>query len=251
MTPDSPSSASRVRVISLPTAQARREAFARQNTALDYVFHDAIDGRALVPPEHRDLFADGLDYSPGAYGIAMTTWQLWKAVAEDGQTVTIAEDDAIFRSDFQDTMAGLMRQCEPFDLVTWGYNFDSVLRLAMFDGRVPCVTAFDQNLLHGSIDAFRMDRCPVVLMRLLEFYGICAYSISPQGARRLLERCFPLGPTTYPSASLQRGVPNVGIDVAMNSHYADLRCFAAFPPMAVTPNFFDTSSIQNQNQNRT
>lgn len=36
-----PYPAKAIRAISLPTAHARREAFARRNAALDYVFHDA------------------------------------------------------------------------------------------------------------------------------------------------------------------------------------------------------------------
>lgn len=246
MTPGSLADVGRVHVISLPTAHARRQAFARLNAGLDYVFHDAIDGRAVALPDRRDLFEDGLDYTPGAYGIAATTWQLWKAVAAGDDTVTIAEDDAIFRPDFQHAAADLLPPCEPFDLVAWGYNFDSVLRLSLFDGRVPCVTTFDQDALRESIEGFRSDRGPVVLLPLLEFYGICAYSISPQGAQRMLDRCFPLKPGAWQSLSLGRPVMNTGIDVVMNGHYAGLRCYAAFPPMAVTPNRSDTSSVQTR-----
>lgn len=237
----------KVQVISLVGSADRRTAFAQNNPELDFTFRDAVDGRALVASGWLDpaIFAADLRYTPGAYGIAATTHQLWTEIAAGDRITTIAEDDAIFRPDFHAMAADLARQATGgFDLIVWAYNFDSVVRVAMFDGRVPCKMSFNQDILRASLREFRADRSPVLLLRLLESFGLCAYSISPAGARQLLGLCFPLKDEDAHSPGLLRPVPNLGIDLAMIRHYPGLRCFMAYPPLAVSPNVFETSTVQ-------
>ncbi|KVR25336.1 hypothetical protein WK13_31750 [Burkholderia ubonensis] len=191
------------------------------------------------------VFAEGLRYTPGAYGIAATSFRLWTEIATGDKIVTIAEDDAIFRPDFHAVLMDLRQQLVgDFDFVTWGYNFDSVVRAGLFENQVPCRMTFNQDALRVSLTAFRTDRCQVTLQRLLEFYGIFAYSISPSGARELLKRCFPLTDDNHYSPGLGRVMPQLGIDIVMNRHYGDLRCFMAYPPMVVTPNLLEATTVQ-------
>ncbi|WP_322037525.1 glycosyltransferase family 25 protein [Burkholderia cepacia] len=236
-----------LRVISLNDARGRRDAFAAQNPNLDFAFVDAVDGSALPDAEiaGSGLFAPGLPYTRGAFGIAMTTHRLWTEIASGGEWVTIAEDDAIFRPDFHVAATQFLRtHADRYDFVAWGYNFDSVLRGTIFNDRVPVTMRFDEAALAQAVDDFRTDRGPVLVMNLLEFYGICAYTISPAGARFLLDHCFPLEPETLFSHGLGRTLPNYGIDVAMNKFYGAMRSVAAFPPLAVTMNARATSTIQ-------
>lgn len=242
-----PSVRRRVSVISLRDSVERREAFRANNPALKFEFVEAVDGRAISDDmlRHSGLFAPGLPYTRGAYGIAMTTYRLWTAIAAGDELVTIAEDDAIFRADFHDaTLAYLRAHPDVHDFVAWGYNFDSILRGSIFNDRTPVTICFDEASLGQSVDAFRADRSPVLMMNLLEFYGICAYTISPAGARFLLDRCFPLQPEILFSHGLGRELPNYGIDVAMNKFYGAMRSVASFPPLAITPNVRATSTIQ-------
>ena len=236
-----------VQVISLASATGRRAAFVQNNPGLDFAFREAVDGRALVASGRLDpaIFAPGLRYTPGAYGIAATTHGLWTEIAAGEKIVTIAEDDAIFRPDFHAMAADLARQqADEFDFIAWSYNFDSIVRVSLFDGRVPCKMSFNQDILRASLQEFRADRSPVLLLRLLESFGLCAYSISPSGARQLLERCFPLKDEESRSPGLRRAMLNLGIDLVMNSHYPGLRCFMAYPPLAVSPNVLETSTVQ-------
>ncbi|WP_376712896.1 glycosyltransferase family 25 protein [Burkholderia sp.] len=244
---DRPTVCSTLRVISLQDARGRRDAFRANNRALDFEFVDAIDGRALSDADiaASGLFADGLPYSRGAIGIAMTTHRLWTDIAAGNELVTIVEDDAIFRPDFNDAaMQFLAAHADCCDFVAWGYNFDSILRGTIFNNRTPVTMRFDEAALAQAVDDFRADRGPVLVMNLLEFYGICAYTISPAGARFLLDHCFPLRPETLYSHGLGRTLPNYGIDVAMNKFYGAMRSVAAFPPLAVTMNARETSTIQ-------
>lgn len=236
-----------LRVISLNDTRGRRDAFAAQNPDLDFAFVDAVDGSALTDADIADseLFAPGLPYTRGAFGIAMTTHRLWTGIAAGDELVTIAEDDAIFRPDFHGAATHFLRDhAEHYDFVAWGYNFDSILRGTIFNNRTPVTMRFDEAALAQAVDDFRSDCGPVLVMNLLEFYGICAYTISPAGARFLLDRCFPLKPETLFSHGLGRTLPNYGIDVAMNKFYGAMRSAAAFPPLAVTMNARETSTIQ-------
>ncbi|MDS0851766.1 glycosyltransferase family 25 protein [Burkholderia cenocepacia] len=244
---DVPSIDKTLRVISLQGERGRRDAFRANNPTLAFEFVDAIDGRALSDDDiaRSGLFAPALPYTRGAIGIAMTTHRLWTDIAAGSELVTIVEDDAIFRPDFDETaMQFLAAHAGRYDFVAWGYNFDSILRGAIFNSRTPVTMRFDEAALAHAVDDFRNDRGPVLVMDLLEFYGICAYTISPAGARFLLDHCFPLRPETLFSHGLGRTLPNYGIDVAMNKFYGAMRSVAAFPPLAVTMNARETSTIQ-------
>jgi glycosyl transferase, family 25 len=236
-----------LRVISLSDARGRRDTFRTNNPDLDFAFVDAVDGRALPDDAiaASGLFAPGLPYTRGAIGVAMTTHRLWTEIAAGDALVTIAEDDAIFRPDFNDVLTQFLRvQPDRLDFIAWGYNFDSILRGTLFNDRTPVTMQFDAAALTQAVDDFRIDRGPALMMNLLEFYGICAYTISPAGARFLLDRCFPLQPETLFSHGLGRPIANYGIDVAMNKFYGAMRSVAAFPPLAVTMNARETSTIQ-------
>jgi len=236
-----------VKVISLRRSHARRHAFRANNPHLDFEFVDAIDGHALSDAAiaASGLFAPGLPYTRGAFGIAMTTHRLWSDIASGRERVTIAEDDAIFRPDFHDATLQFLRDNRGrHDFIAWGYNFDSILRGSIFNSRAPVTMRFDEAALDDAIGDFRNDRGPVLVMNLLEFYGICAYTISPAGARFLLDRCFPLRPETLYSYGLGRTLDNYGIDIVMNKFYAAMRSAATFPPLAVTMNARETSTIQ-------
>ncbi|MGU3782322.1 glycosyltransferase family 25 protein [Burkholderia metallica] len=236
-----------VQVISLRRSDARRHAFRANNPHLDFEFVDAIDGRALSDEDiaASGLFAPGLPYTRGAFGIAMTTHRLWTDIAAGSERVTIAEDDAIFRPDFHDATLQFLRDNPGrHDFVAWGYNFDSILRGSIFNSRTPVTMRFDEAALTDAIGDFQNDRGPVLVMNLLEFYGICAYTISPAGARFLLDRCFPLQPEVLYSHGLGRMMGNYGIDVVMNKFYGAMRSAATFPPLAVTMNARETSTIQ-------
>src|SRR6478609_9621787 len=91
-----------VKVISLERSVERRAEFARRNPRLAYEFFNAVDGAALSSQAVADtgLFQPGLDYTAGAYGVALSHHALWNEAIGAGQALTIAEDDAVFREDF-------------------------------------------------------------------------------------------------------------------------------------------------------
>jgi hypothetical protein len=130
-----------------------------------------------------------------------------------------------------------------WDILLWGWNFDSILHVEIVPGVSQAVMGFDPRKLGPKVLEFREKDYDVLPLRLLTAFGLVCYSVSPAGAQRLRERCFPLRNETIPIPVGPRRVTNYNIDVAMNKHYRALRAFVCFPPLAWTENDKATSDI--------
>lgn len=235
-------------VISLSRTPERRTRFADANPGLDYRFFDAVDGAALSPQELAagGVFAPGLNYSVGAKGCALSHRALWLRAIEGREVLTIAEDDTIFRADF------VMRQREcierlprDWDVVVWGWNFDAMLALNAMPDVSPAVVLFSQDQMRMSLERFRAAQSDVHPFALTVCFGTPAYTVSPAGAQRLLQACFPLRDFRAHIPALNLTLANVGIDCAMAAAYGSLKAFACFPPLVVTPNIKAGSTVQS------
>jgi GR25 family glycosyltransferase involved in LPS biosynthesis len=236
-----------VKVISLARTQDRRDAFARQNPHLAFEFFEAVDGRALGEEQLRDpqLFVQPLKYTRGAYGCALSHLQLWDQAIALGQPVTVAEDDAVFRNDFHEQSKAVMAQLpQDWDLVMWGWNFDSILSLMSMAGVSPAIMVFNQDVLCENIANFQASTTRSHPLGLDRCFGTVAYTISPAGARRFRQQCFPIRHFDLYFPVLDKELANSGIDIAMNAIYADTQSFAAFPPLVATRNERNVSTVQ-------
>jgi GR25 family glycosyltransferase involved in LPS biosynthesis len=230
-----------IRVISLVRHANRRAAFGQRNAHVPFTFFDAIDGRALTA---ADVEASGAfspevkrTYDAHAYGCALSHWHLWKEAAASDEPLTIAEDDAIFRHDFQARFEQVLQSLPAdWDMVLWGWNFDSALLVHPMGSVSPVAMVFEQQQLRRSLDAFQREPAPVQAFRMESAFGLPAYTLSPKGAARMLALCFPLKPLSVFAPVSKHLVANIGVDVAACAAYRQAECFACFPPLAVTPN---------------
>jgi GR25 family glycosyltransferase involved in LPS biosynthesis len=230
-----------IRVISLARHAKRRAEFRNRNAHVAASFFDAVDGDALTPDEiaGSGLFTPEVaaTYGPHAYGAAMSHWRLWKDAAAGTGPVTIAEDDAVFRADFNERSAEVLASLpKGWDVVLWGWNFDSVLSVLPMRGVTPVAMLFDQDAMRGALDEFQALEEPVRALPLEKAFGLLAYTVSPTGAARLIERCFPQRPQEVFLPAYGRYLSNIGVDVAAAAAYRELRSFACFPPLAISPN---------------
>jgi glycosyl transferase family 25 len=235
-----------VKVISLERSVERRAEFALRNNHLDYEFVAAVDGLAVDVDAIRasGLFQSGLPYNAGAYGAALSHHGLWNEAIRAGRPLTVAEDDAIFRLDFAQTHAALLNGLGlDWDMVLWGWNLDSILAMQLIPG-VSTAMYFDYLQLLGKIEEFQQCAGTPRLFRLDKCFGLPAYSISPQGARKLLSQCFPLTSFSL-NFPLLGDIPNYGLDVAASRVYAGTNTFVSFPLLAMTKNDQAISTIQN------
>jgi GR25 family glycosyltransferase involved in LPS biosynthesis len=227
-------------VISLKRTPERRSLFAAVNRGLRFTFFDAVDGQTLSPDALRrdGILGDPVPYSNGALGCALSHLALWNMAIQEEKVITVVEDDAVLRSDFAVSSQAVIERLPPdWDLIMWGWNFDSMLSLNVMRGISSCLVLTDQGTLRRSIGQFRADTSPSQPMPLERCFGTCAYSISPKGAAVFKENCFPLKPMSVSFPLLKQPRSNNGIDIEMNALYPNTRSFVSIPPLAVTPNF--------------
>jgi GR25 family glycosyltransferase involved in LPS biosynthesis len=236
-------------VINLERSPDRLARFRADNDFLGPVERfPAIDGRAL---NHAGLVAAGvidarLAYSAGALGCALSHISLWETSLRTRDALTIFEDDAVVNRHFPRRSAAIIGGLPAdWDCVLWGWNFDTVLALEFLPGVSPAVMKFDQVSLRDRLEDYPLLNFDVAVHRLACAFGIMAYSISPGGARKLLGASRPLRPFSLPLPGENRSVDNFGIDTVMSALYPQLRAFAVFPPLAVSPNRHETSLVQS------
>lgn len=235
-----------VRVISLARTPDRRAVFTAANSHIPFTFVDAVDGAALTRAdiEATGRFGPGLHYSAGAYGAALSHLKQWEDAARASAPTTIAEDDAVFRHDFESAQARLLAGLAPeWEFVLWGWNFDSLLSLKPLPGLFGTM-GFDATRLLPDLAGFQAATNPPSAFRLAYGFGLPAYTVSPAGAARLIAACFPLQDFGM-YVPIAGNIRNEGIDIATNRVYGAMQAFASFPPLVVTPNDRARSTIQN------
>jgi GR25 family glycosyltransferase involved in LPS biosynthesis len=240
-----------IKVISLSRSVDRRKNFTKNNSHLDYEFFDAIDGRSLTDStiEQSGMFESGLNYSPGAYGCAMSHMKLWDECLTEGAPLLIAEDDAIFRHDFQNAHDRLMKMLpDDWDFILWGWNFDAWLQLDLMPDIASTAIKFDQEDLRKNLTAFQQSTERPRAFRLKKAWGLPAYTVSPKGARKFRSSCTPLRSVQIPFDFSPDSLGNTGIDCQINLIYPETLSYAAFPPLVATPNLHSISTIQIQAQ---
>jgi len=139
---------------------------------------------------------------------------------------------------------------EGADLILWGFNFDLFACFEMLPGASLCLAQFEQDRLRASIPAFQRSQIRPQAFRLTWAFGTMCYTVTPKGARNLRERCLPLRPMIIPLPEAARAPPfastyrSVGIDNTMAAHYRDLDAYVCFPPLAVSKNEIERSTVR-------
>lgn len=229
-------------LISLRRTPERLAAFEAANAGvvdLRYELLEAVDGQ-LVDREQlvRDgLMEEGLDWSPGAIGAALSHRVCWESAVATGRSVGILEDDVYLRHDFVQRTAELDERLDgDWDLIQFGFNTDTVARFEIFPG---CSLHGDYSNKYPSVvdcERFAASRGPVNPTRIQMSFGNCCYAVSPAGAKRLLDRCFPLLHRTEFMPWMDGRLLAKSKDILMNGIYWDMKAYASLPPIAMPLN---------------
>jgi glycosyl transferase family 25 len=245
-----------IHLINLDRSTLRLAQFHALNGHLAEVLRvSAVDGRTVDLPR---LVRSGLvrgdiltTYSPGGIGAAISHIALWEIAISKGSPLTICEDDAIFNFSFDVQAPILMDSLRPnWDFILWGWNFDASLCFEFLPGVNSLLARFEQNRLRANCEAFQRLSLNSRAFRLMSFFGSTCYSISARGAAALKATCLPLRPLV-PCRSVFESDPHVcdhtdsvGIDTAVNSVVSQLNSYVCFPPLVVTKNDWENSTIQ-------
>lgn len=207
---------------------------------------EGTEGRdiPLASLVERGMADAGLVYKPGAIGAALSHLGLWSHAAHQNEALMIFEDDALLCRNFESESARLIATLPPeWDVVLLGYNFNASITIDALPGVTRSVITFDERRMQKNAASFGAQDRQSVAYRLLQAFGLCAYVVSPKGARRLLECCLPLRAQEYQQLGLDRMVRNVGIDVVTSYYFSQLEAYGAFPPLALSPNDKTISTI--------
>lgn len=245
-----------VHVINLDRSANRLSTFTATNQHLkNIVRFPAVDGGAM---DRAKLRADGIfttvmpDYSHGAVGCALSHVSLWQKAVAESEAFTIAEDDAIFNIHFEAEAGDLLRSLPPdWDILLWGWNFDSILFFDFLPGVSPCLGAFSESGIREQASVFQKLDVKPQAYRLQKAFGLLAYAVSPHGAEKLLHHCLPIREMEVFCPGLNRFVANSGIDVMMNALYPKINALVSFPPLAVSKNEKTTSTVNRQDEGAT
>lgn len=251
-----------IQLINLDRTPERLAAFASTNAHLtDVSRFSAVDGAAL---DLGALIRSGIireeilvrnesvpkhipaHYTRGAIGNALSHLALWRKAIEQGQPLTVCEDDAIAHALFIPTAKRLLSSLPPdWDIILWGWNADSPILFEALPGVSWCLTYFNPvELEDGALTYQRAPLSPMAY-RLREALGVVCYSVSPKGARALREFCLPLRQLPVPSVGLKGLVPNAGIDIMLLALYSKLNAFISFPPLVLTKNSLAQSTVSS------
>jgi GR25 family glycosyltransferase involved in LPS biosynthesis/tetratricopeptide (TPR) repeat protein len=236
----------RVAVITMDAASERFAAFSEANAHLISRLEpwQGVDGRRL---DWRQAVVSGLyseaglqvkGLTAGTIGCAASHRRLWESCLISGKPLLILEDDVV-------THPGLVRfiedhraRLEGCHIALFGCNTDSVLQARTAQGlTLTCAMQPahpPQDWIAGALENTDPDRA--TFLDLIKACGLCSYMLTPEGARFLLEHCFPLSEITTFMPLLPRQLPGIAIDWRLCDLYDQMRALIVYPFLAFTPN---------------
>ncbi|MCX2562343.1 glycosyltransferase family 25 protein [Acetobacter farinalis] len=241
-----------IRVISLDRTPERFTMFQKFNFHLPIQRVSACEGGEIKKEEYIEsgIFSGDLEYSVGAMGIAVSHIRLWQEAVSENSVRHVAEDDAIIRNDFYQIFAEADVAIKGWDIFLWGYNDDWPVGLSSYFKAVVSLEgkAHSQDFISGNYSSFQLEERKPSFLPLASAAGIGLYSVSPQGAQKLLDKCLPLANHKAKYAKdTSVSWSNTGLDVEMSRHYEDMNAYLSFPPMALMINDMENSTIRGSN----
>ncbi len=235
-----------VLVINLTRTPARLARFMADNAVpgLHITRFAAVDGATL---DRAALVASGrvaadLIQANTVIGCSLSHIACWEHVARSGRTTLICEDDAVLRRDIAQIHHQLAQAIAGADIVFWACNLDMHVAYEA-PGMGVTTQTYDAGRFasEAAIAAFQALTTVTVLYPLRRIWGASAYTVTPQGARRLLSLVLPLrngsGDFVYPSGdgrAWHMHFESWGIDMDIGLvHVGAIKGLVAVPPVAV------------------
>lgn len=235
----------RVHVINLDRDTDRWARFQRLNSFLpDVVRFRAVEGAGVdrAALAANGFIAEPLTRSDAAMGCACSHIALWFQAVDNDEVVTILEDDSVLAPNFVPAANRFLERLPPdWGLVKWGWNFDSFVWAEIPEGVSLCRMAFDEEAMRVNLETFRTSHPSPVPIRLRHAFGTQAYTVSPTGARALLDAVLPMTDRIVSFPGFDVALRNASNDVDVNMVYPLIRAYACVPPLAVSENRVETS----------
>ncbi len=181
----------------------------------------------------------------GTVGCAASHREMWRHVAASNDGAVIMEDDVVTHPHLGAYIAAHIEGLRKADIVFFSVNTDAVLQTVSPQGLV------SRELMHPKTpdlawitNAFQQTALPQVqIFRLLKGFGLCCYWVSPIGAKKLLESCYPLTQDGTDIPFMKDKWPGSAIDGRMNAFYPSMLAFVTRPFLAYSPNNDSSTSV--------
>lgn len=226
-------------VVNLNRQPEKYERFLKLNAGSKIAFErfEASDGASFSSQDvlGMNLVVSGAQFTPGAVGCAASHLRIWQQTAQSEVPALVFEDDAIVRNDITARL-DVLRRLKDWDYVALGYNTDSILELELTPGFKSEMVFTPKQPSNESAAVFQRSTAEVAAFRLINCFGTAGYVVSPRGAKRLLELCFPMENRFLRVAALNRTIPVMGVDGMMNFIYNSIEAFACLSPLVIPKN---------------
>jgi GR25 family glycosyltransferase involved in LPS biosynthesis len=225
-----------IHLINLDRSTGRLAAFRERNAHVKNVVRSpAVDGLAA---DRAQLVKDGtieadLPYPPGTLGCALSHIGMWRKAVAENRTLTVFEDDAVCTLNFAEETARVLSLLPAdWEFIKWGCNFDPAFVWLDF-GYVKANLRFYDRRFQDEHDAFQREALAPMPIRMMHSFGNQAYTVTPSGARKLLETCVPLRDRhiTFPGAGVVTRA--VTIDVTMCDAFPTMKAYLCLPPLVI------------------
>ncbi len=229
-----------IHLINLDRSTTRLAQFHERNPHLNNVVRiSAVDGLTV---DKNKLIANGtitgdLPYWPGALGCALSHLSLWRKAVSEDRVVTILEDDVICSSEFYRASASIVSQLPAdWDIIQWGFNYDPLFVWLDFDFTKAKLEFYDRRYKGENFLDFQAASTSCTAVKVAHSFGTMAYSISPKGARALLQYCLPLRKRVIQFGGTGLAVEDTGIDNPMAGAFVSMQAFLCLPPLVLHDN---------------
>ncbi len=236
-------------VISLRRTPERLESFRAINGNIDLPMEtlEAVDGQQLDRDEvvRSGLLGTADEWGTGAIGAALSHRLCWLRAVETGRHVGILEDDVYLRHDFVERLGDLLAEMPPgWDILHLGFNTDAILDLAVIPGCNARGGFTVQYPTKEDCELFARSSGCVTPVRFHNAFGNCAYVVSPGGAQKFLDGCFPLNMDVVVVPAYEAYIRPHSKDVLMNRLYRGMSAYLCMPPIVMPLNDKPASTVQ-------
>lgn len=197
---------------------------------------DAAD-MSVEDMKRRALVSETCDFPSAVVAQALSHVALWGNVAQSGAAAMVFEDSAVLCANFDAESARLAATLpHDWDIVLWGSNCQGIFQHEVQPGFVINIASFPGQNESPIATAFGEQQVTSSLFRLVQTLAPCGYAISPAGADKMIKGCLPLKSVGL-SLICAGGnyVMAESLDMIMNSYYADMASYVAFPPLCLLP----------------
>jgi len=227
-------------VINLDRDSERFKTFLARNGHIgNFIRHSATDGHALdrAALQRTGYISENLSYGNGTLACALSHIHLWERVAATNTPMTIFEDDAVLSNRFQQLSCNIIEKLPTnWDIIHWGNSIRPSfvwVDLAQTASRIePYGPSRDTNR-DAFFDVFQ--KLPFVpgALRLLHAFGKPGYSLSPEGAKKMLRHCLPLTDRWVTFEHARVKVENTASDIILCDWYPKAQAYTCVPPIVM------------------